>query len=350
MQLPKWLAKGGREGKAAARFRLGAFRFLSLLENVRALEGLVEDGREKIRGEYILDRHYVTTLADRLLEEAQRIAFDACLLAPQGGEALFEEFDGRKAAVRAILAAGAAPPRGGASPGEGGSGPATEPEYRLLEEVLEWAAGGGAPAEPPSLLDFAGRAMDHAMAAAEKEEEERPAAFAHTLRLGPPGALNILEVVGLWDGVMEAEGRDVSLGEVSCRPLGAMSLGAGRDGEEPPPGGPGKREWIAGVSEEHLSLRSAGGGVGRLRVEASLTGGVASSFLFFYIRGPSPPGPETLLPPEFRREKTGLGTMAWCYDVPAARLEENLARLGAILFGGRTDRDGAPLDDGKNGK
>ena len=43
---------------------------------------------------------------------------------------------------------------------------------------------------------------------------------------------------------------------------------------------------------------------------------------------------DELLGPGFRVEPIPRGRLAWSYDVPAATLEETLARLGARLFGG----------------
>ena len=82
-------------------------------------------------------------------------------------------------------------------------------------------------------------------------------------------------------------------------------------------------------NEEEISLRSCCRN-SRIHLEASLSGDVASDYIFLYSRKPFDLRQE--LPRGFWMEETGKGTLAWAYDVPTANLERKLVQLGSILL------------------
>jgi hypothetical protein len=153
------LKKGSSvQGLTEARLQLARFR--KLLENTRAIMTLVEDGREKFREEYIFDRHYVTSLVDRVIERVGMLVFDAMVLAPEGGEALYRLHDRLKGfAVEHFIRE----EKQCSSSGNISSGLKPipeEPELRMLSSVLDWITGP-LPDGEPSIMDFIRLSFDH---------------------------------------------------------------------------------------------------------------------------------------------------------------------------------------------
>jgi pyruvate,water dikinase len=118
-----WLGRmlrpaGGSEDLVLLKLR--AARFRQLIRSYGAFLALLEDSAEKQGGSFILDRHYVVTLAEQVAEIADGVAFDLNVLTSNGNLAFYERSDRLRSDLRGLLAEGAAgaetSPRGEAVP------------------------------------------------------------------------------------------------------------------------------------------------------------------------------------------------------------------------------------------
>lgn len=315
--------KKGFRGRELTEARLQFARFRKLLENTRAIMNLVEDGREKLREEYIFDRHYVTSLLDGVMERAGMLVFDAVVLAPEGGEALYRLYDRLKAfAVERFIKGEGKEQSGCFTPSDTKTLP-EEPELRLLSCALDWVTGP-LPDGEPSMMDLVRLVFDHTIACLRGGSEMAK----KRLEWNRGGTRHVIDVVDLEEGdVKEGSGYDLG-----CRPLGTMMAGAGWEGPQKQEGeAKTTRNWIAYTEKNQLSLRGTDDD-NRLYLEATLSGHTDADFAFFFAEDPL--DPKSFLPEAFHVEKTGLGAMAWNYDLPGQDMEYNLSQLGARLLGG----------------
>ena len=314
---------------ALSKEKLMIARFRKLLENARAIMNLVEDGREKLREEYIFDRHYVTSLVDQVVERAGMLAFDAVVITPEGGEEIFRLHDRLKTFAREQFIKGGSEFSAGFQGFSSTSLP-EEPELRLLAVVLSWIIGP-MPDGQPVMMDFIRRVFDHVIPAIQNAHD--PAAVKNMLEWRCQNVNNRMAVIDL-----EVEpGKEglLSLQDIECRPLGLMLTGVEGKGQENGKQKPDiVRHWIAFTGREQLSLHGSGDG-NKILVETTLSGHVDADFIFLFAEPPTELA--SILPDGFHVEKTGLGELAWSYDLPGRNMENSLARLGARLLCPRSD-------------
>ena len=123
--------------------KIESLRLRKLLKSLGKLKALHDDGRDKMSGEYILDYHYVENLAEQAMETAGAIAFDAGVIAGDGGNELFDLLDTQRERAQNLRQAQDDTP----SPSsridlESEAPPAREPEYQMLDRTLDWIGGG----------------------------------------------------------------------------------------------------------------------------------------------------------------------------------------------------------------
>ncbi|MCP4198574.1 MAG: hypothetical protein GY762_15620 [Proteobacteria bacterium] len=155
--------------------------------------------------------------------------------------------------------------------------------------------------------------------------------FLYPLRLKTTGMENLIGLVDMRRGLSNEAGHRLSVHDLNCRPLGLMLAEVDRRAlEEKDGSGRTEVKWLAAISDEHLSLRSAEtrGGV---RIETTLSGYKKADYIFFFVKKPT--DPEEFLPDGFHIEETGLGAMGWSYNVPYNKMETDLIHLGRWLFG-----------------
>lgn len=305
--------------------RIESLRYRELLQNARRLLDLLADGEEKSRGDYIIDMHYVTSLVDQTIERAGRMVFDACVLAAGAGEVLFPCLDEQKKTADAFHRA--SQDRKAGPPIAENPCDDVEPEYRLLNQVVQWfrrspeTGGGRRP-----LVGLMQAGFDQVMA--QPRLRDIPESYLPRLRL--PG--HEVGVVLPEDHPRIARKRDVSLAELNCRPLGLMAEGREVEGTRREQGPKENQKWLAVVREDYLSLRSRSRPIeDALRVEAMASGQVDSDFVFVYAGCRH--DLHHKMPVDWRIEDTSRGgRLGWAYDVATKEFEETLIRVGRAVF------------------
>jgi hypothetical protein len=326
MKLPGASRKKDPGREALIALRLQTLRFRKMLETVGALFTLLEDGREKMGGDYILDHHYVESLVDEVIEKTGCLVFDACVLVEDGGEALYKQYDSHRSRARGMLLSGKgheAPLPQGMEPGGGD----LEPEYRLLAGILEWIDGQKA-VSGENLMGFTRRVLDHV--ATGMKEPLLDGLKAETLQCERAGVRHSIRLVNTAIEQPAPGKRNGRGTETGYRHIRLMFEGtakgepAGSESDKT-----GERTWFAVVNEGHLSLRRSGASP-PLRLEACLGGIPDTGMLFVYASHGT--GLEARLPPGFRIEREEASLMAWLEDTEGESIEDGLVRLGRILF------------------
>jgi len=326
MKLPRVSRKRdpGREARIA--FRLQSLRFRTMIEKVGALVALLEDGREKMGGDYILDRHYVESLADEAIETAGSVVFDACMLVAEGGEDLYAQYDAHRSLERGMLVSGTGHDAPGPEAGEAGD-VRLEPEYALLSEILEWM--DGRETDPgASLMEFVKRVL--VRVATGMKEPPLEGLATEVLRCTAGGVGNVIRLVNT-DPEYPATGNgNGNRADTGRRLLHSMFAGA-TQGEASGPEGRAteERTWLAIADERRLSVCRKDTSE-PLRLEAYLAEAPDTGTLF--IHGADAITLEETLPSGFRIERADESVMAWLLDARGDRLEDGLVRLGSILF------------------
>ncbi len=333
MRILERLKKMGQKEPEIRQFCLQTIRFKQFLQNARALFALFDDGREKSLGEYIFDRHYVTTLIDAVVERLGMMVYDACVLAPASGEALYASYDAHKLRARRLLTLDPSG-RNTKAPETTAS---TDPEYQLLFDALNWFNGKEA-IQDPTVMAFMEQiffkviqSMDSGLA--EIQGVESMAAMERLTGLkarpGRAGDLGIY-LVDLWkDGAVEPKQARPTRYGISL-PLTYLLKDAKagetlktEDKTHNPP------EWIAGVSEHQLSLNRMKPDF-KFRLESFACGEAKSDFIFIFADKSM--GLDNLLSPGFHVERTDYGQFAWRLNISTDALEEELMVIGHTLF------------------
>ncbi|MBU0753585.1 MAG: hypothetical protein KJ645_00495 [Planctomycetes bacterium] len=319
----KWnlsFRKRDPERALATKVRLEQIRLRKILENTRNLLDLLDDGRDKAGGGYILDRHYVETLLDTMIEKAGLIIYDACMLVPDGGAGLYDQFDRIKNHGRKMLLTEDGVPYGD-SPGAGAYDD-LDPEYQLLSRALEWIDGPRRETKE-TLIGFMREALDHVILG----WNLTPDTF-ETLARNFGGGGNIIHLLDT-DRYL---GHPTGDSGVSLLNFFFGEL-AGREGSESE-GTPGEQEkrWLAVSGGQHLSVRRIHDQAA-IRIEACLSSIPNQDILFVYADEGIFPGP-LMASLGFRVEKSKRSTMAWLYGVRPERIEDSLTRLGHHVNGG----------------
>ncbi len=323
----------GRAARIA--LRLQSIRFRNIIENARTVMDLLADGREKMEGGYILDRHYVESLVDTVIEKAGMIVFDACVLVQDGGGTLYERFDALTLQAREMILS----VNGGVEnthPGAMVDNEAgLEPEYKLLSRVLEWIdgapRGSALPDSRRSMMELIRGIFDHVVLGCKNVPFGDDAMEILTCTSNETS--NTIRIVDTDSGLVSSTSENITGKGKRDRLLRLLFTGV--EAKEPVGGGGSKtteRGWIAVISGQHLSLHRMDTET-PFRLEACLSSFPDEDIIFVYA-GKGIDLKDAPLPNGFRVEETVGGTLAWLYDVEAEQLEHGLVRLGQIMFCG----------------
>ncbi len=292
---------------------LACVRLRKLLENARALMEQIDDGKEKIKGEFIFDMRYNLSLIERIIETSGDMVFDAGVLAPEGSEALFSIHDRcRKHAEKAFRADRNL---GTPLPGEDDDSLENIPEFRMLADFLEWVEN---PEANISIMKLLKMTFDHVFEAL--AGKSLPDAGAPQLSLGE-GRIDLVDLGG---GISGPGGPGaIGLDGVRCKPLHLLT--ADIDSAERQTA---LKNAFAAVTDVHLHFQGSQAD-SPFFVEATYMNHVDSDFAFLYMPDS---GRKPDLSPGFRMEKTPNGWMAWTYGKNPENTADEIGRLGDFLF------------------
>ena len=328
MSIVEKLRKTGRREQEVRAFCLQTIRFKKLLENARAVLDLFADGREKVRGEYIFDRHYVVSLIDGVLDRLGMMVYDACVLAPEKGEFLYAAYDRHKRLARQLID-GEAPAWTTATEAGGGS-PADDPEYRLLSEALQWFDNTGRSGDE-TVMGFIRQAFVDVISGLGADDLIKGLLEKKRLPLLDPG----LYVIDLWQDALTQPSPGRTASQFNSLPLRQLLKEAAAGGASRSGAAPAVPAWVAAVGEYQLSLQSLLPAF-RFRLETLASGHESSDFIFIFTDRADLL--DRILPPGFHIEGTDFGRFAWSLDISAKTIEEALTLIGRNLFAEGTRR------------
>jgi len=314
-----------QDGKALKELRLEFIRFRKFLENMRQVIRIVEDAKDKLREEYIFDRHYILSLVDRIVEESSMMAFNASVLSPSAGSKIYTLLDDITAfAEEEFLKSDTMRLERFSVPRECGD---SDPETVWLHGVLNWFEGP-LPGNRTAVVDFLSSVSDEVLANCRKDELVRRSATAFSERiLDERISLKLFDI----DGTAPPGGElHVSPEHIKCRPFGLLFIGY-RDGKPPVESNGNAHEtdsWML-FDEDNFSLR-INTSDGKIHLETTFFGSTASDFIYLYALDPF--DLKSLCPHGSWVLKTERGTMAWMYDIPTAELEKQLIQIGSVLL------------------
>jgi hypothetical protein len=316
MSLSGKLRKISHKETGIRDFCLQTIRFKKLLENARGVLDLFADGREKVQGEYIFDRHYVVSLIDSVLDRLGMMVYDAGVLVPASGEALYAVYDRHKLAARRLIDMSAAGLAESAAAGGSGSG---DPEYQLLADVLQWFHGADMP-DDKTVLGFIKQTFFYVFQGISPGEVMKNENLFEKKGLAATDAG--IYVVDLWQDGLSLPEKKRALADVNSTPLRHLLMDAGGR----IPAGP---VWVAAVSEYQLSLQSLKPDC-RFRLETLASGYEPSDFVFVFTDRKTIL--DKILPRGFHIEDTDYGQFAWSLDMSATTIEDTLMIIGRNLF------------------
>ncbi len=304
-------------------FCIRTVRFKKLLENATALLDLFEDGNEKLKGEYILDGHYVTTLVDDIIDKLSLVVYDACTLASEKGRDLYARFDRHKSHIGDRLSRYHTDDRQAATVDETSDPkPLLYPEYRLLSDVLVWFNSRDSEISVMELMKQAmveGVMGIHAQSAVKHQENFKIMDF--------PGTDKSCYYIDLWKDPIEKLKQSRSLENTDnflLKLLFAQVLNSGSSSSRI------LGDWVAVAGVDDLSVNTLTPDV-NFRLNAAMSSHEKSNYIFIFADNAL--NPEQMLPSGFDLEKTASGLLAWKRNTSAAVIEDNLVAIGKNLFG-----------------
>ncbi|MGB9500465.1 MAG: hypothetical protein ACKVE4_12155 [Dissulfuribacterales bacterium] len=304
-------------------FCIQTIRFRKLLENARGLLALLADGNEKALGEYILDRHYVTSLVDSSVERLGMMIYDACVLVPEFGETLYTQYDRHKRRAGELISQNGIRDKKNMADDTNIS---SDPEYELLSDVLTWLNGESY--EPgATVIDFMRqtfvRVLKHLDAGNNSKVE---LLLANNISKAPGSNMFLLD---LWEDAVAPSAKPHSLDDVKCIPLKLLLMDT--DGGSLSPLVDDKTKtatWIATSSEYQLSLKMLEPNCS-FHLEATVSGHERSDFIFIFADASI--NTENILPRGFLTETTDYGQLAWKLDATSKAIEDSLISIGRNL-------------------
>ncbi len=308
MSIAEKLRKIGHKEAGVRHFCLETIRFKKLLENARGVLDLFADGREKMQGEYIFDRHYVVSLIDGVLDRLGMMVYDAGVLVPDNGEPLYTVFDTHKQTARNLIDTNAA--------GFSKAADFDDPEYRLLAAAEEWFNGKDKKNDE-TVMGFIKQTFYSVVSGLEPEAFLGRLAEKKELLMTETG----LYVIDLWKdarGLPESKRTPADFNSIPLRHL-LMDT----------PSFPAEPAWIAAVSEYQMSLQSLKKDC-RFRLETLASGYEPSDFIFVFTDKAAIF--DSMLPPVFHIETTAFGQFAWSLGLSANTIEDTLMVIGKKLF------------------
>ena len=324
MNITKKMTKTSRTKKDLLKVRLQSLRLRNMLENTRGIIDLIDDGKEKLSGEYIFDRYYNVSLVDKIIERTRGVVFDSSVLVPEGSHEIYSSFDEcKKFAEESLLI------------------PFTQkeitdvhnhnddtfedtPEYKMLTDALSWA-GNFEQRNKKSVMAIISNVFDHVFLCFEKNKSDTNGTYQ--LEIESHGYTNHIELVDLGEGISEAKDGLYSFDNLDCKPLRLIlekTLENRLKSSEKP-----AKNWFAIITDSYLGLQSLEPGFS-LHLETALMNNMGSNFIFLYSKNLNIEKKQ--LQPECSFINTPLGQLTWNNKINISDFGKNINLIGDILF------------------
>ncbi len=293
---------------------LANVRRRKLLENARALIELLDDGKEKLHGEFIFDKRYNFALIERLIEKSGEMVFDASIMVPEKSDRLWGMHSKLSQTVEKLF------PDNRYSSVQDSEAFDGLPELQMLSDILEWAEGIHG---DTSIMSLMKRTFDNVH---DLRNQRSISSNLHNLSKFTLGhdTVHLMDFGGGFSTLKQRE--TVKIDEIVCPPLRYLAKPFSDSSESNRRNEPA--EIFATVSDIHLHLQNLSGD-SSFFLDATFMGHGDSDFIFLYSSGELN-SPE--LSDDFRLEKTRNGWMAWTYGMESNDLAKKMERLSQILF------------------
>ncbi len=313
-------------------FCMHTIRFKKLLENATTLLDLFEDGNEKLKGEYILDRHYVTSLIDDIIEKLGMLVYDACTLSFENGDALYAQYDKHKLNAAKLIRENIVCEKKDAPTDEmTHHTPLLYPEYQLLSDVLTWFNGK---TQHATVMDLMKQALLTGIGGIESMESVKNETVYKGNGFIKSG--NIFYLLDLWKDPINTLTNPRSLEDIDSMPFKLLFTNALDPGlSSSPTHNIPTATWVTAAGEYELSLNTLASRFS-FRLDAFVSGHEKSDYIFMFADNSI--NTDHIFPSGFHTEKTTDGKLAWKRNVSAATLEDNLMTIGQHLFCGSTGK------------
>jgi len=324
MNVTKKLTKTSRVKMDLLKVRLQTIRLKKMLENARGIIDFIDDGKEKLSGEYIFDRYYNVSLVDKIIERTRGVIFDSSVLAPEGSQGIYSSFDEcKKFAEESLLIPFTQKDITDLQNHNDETFEDTS-EYKMLTDALSWA-DNFKQGNRKSVMDIVSNIFDHVFLSFEKNKSARYGTFR--LEIESHGCINRIELIDLGEGISEAKDGSYSFDNLNCKPLRLILEEAFEDRlkESAKPG----RNWFAIITDSYLGLQCLDPGFS-LHLETALMDNMGLNFIFLYSKNINIAKKQ--LKPECSFINTRLGQLTWNNQTDISSFEKNIDQIGDILF------------------
>jgi hypothetical protein len=307
-------------------FCIQTIRFKTLLENATALLDLFEDGNEKLSGEYILDRHYVTSLIDNVIEKLGMTVHDACMLAPEKGKTIYEQYDQHKLkAEKLIKQKIAVKKKDNYDDGILESTPLIYPEYQLLSDALEWFYGKESDS---AVMDLIKQTLLNGIGGIESMD-----GLKNEINFKLNGLKNQgsdVYLFDVWKDPVNPPKNHRSLDDIDSVSFKRLLSDIADYGSSTASTSNAKPvTWIAATSDHEISLNTLNS-VFSFRLDAVMTGHEDSDYIFVFTDNSF--DTDQIIPQGFHTEKTSYGRFSWKRYVSMEIIENSLTAIGKNLL------------------
>jgi len=326
VEITKKMTKTSQGKMDLMKMRLQTIRLKKMLENTRGIIDFIDDGKEKLSGEYIFDRYYNVSLVDKIIERTRGAIFDSSVLVPEGSKKIYSSFDEcKKFAEESLLI----PFTQKSITDLNSSNDETfedTPEYKMLTNALSWA-GNFKQKNRKSIMDIVSNVFDHVFSCFEEDKSKIKGTYR--LEIESHGSINQIELIDLGEGIRESEDGLYSFDNLNCKPLRLIleeNFEKRLNGSEKP-----VKKWLATITDTYLGLQNLEPDF-TLHLETTLMDNMDSNFLFLYSKNVN--ADKKQLQPDCSFTETPLGRLTWNNKTDLSGFEKNIDRMGDMLLGG----------------
>jgi hypothetical protein len=324
MNITKKLTKTSRVKMNLLKVRLQTIRLKKLLENTKGIIAFIDDGKEKLSGEYIFDRYYNVSLVDKIIERTRGVVFDSSVLVPEGSHEIYSSFDECKKFAEESLLIPFTQKEITDFHNHNDESFEDTPECKMLADALSWA-GNFEQGNKKSVMAIISNVFDHVFLCFEKNKPYMKGTYQ--LEIESHGYTNHIELVDLGEGISEAKDGSYSFDNLNCKPLRLILDETFENRLK----GSGKsyRNWFAIITDSYLGLQCLEPGFS-LHLETALMDNMDSNFIFLYSKNLNIEKKQ--LQPECSFINTPLGRLTWNNKTDISSFEKNIDQIGDILF------------------